>query len=1283
MSDPHKREQGSDATSCRAVPVADVAFPEDLPVAQRREEIATAIERHQVIIVQAETGSGKTTQLPKICLAAGRANAGRICLTQPRRIAARSVAARIAQELASPLGAVVGYQVRFDSRAEAGSSIRVVTDGVLLAQLRRDPLLSQYGTIIIDEAHERTLNIDFLLGCLVRICARRPELRVIVASATIDASRISAHFAGAPVLSIDGRLHPVEIRWRPVEGESDDSLVAAVCAAADEALASIAHGDVLAFLPGEREILDCAEALRGRSDIEVLPLYSRIPEAEQDRIFAPSMLRRVILATNIAETSVTVPRVRAVVDSGLARVKRFSARSRIQRLPVEPISQASATQRAGRCGRIGPGLCIRLYDELSLARRPEWPEPEIRRTNLASVLLQMESLALGAPESFPFMDPPSPRSVEEGRSTLMELGAFDAQRRLTAAGRQMARLPIDPRLARMVLEASREGCLDDALVIAAALSLQDPRERPSGQEQLADAAHIRWRQPDGDVAGLLRLWRTWCETRESAGSGAQRRWCRESFLSHRRMREWSDVHAQLDRLVQDRMQEPHGNSGSPRARTQRVERPAAEPQGGDRRARPAEGPSHLDALHRCVLAGFLFQVAERTRAGEYLAAGGARFRLHPSSALAKSLPRWVVVAEIVETTRRWGRLAARVRPAWIERVAPHAVHRITSEPHWVRPSGQVAAWQRVTLGALTVMPRQQVPYGPLDPIGARDIFIQSALVDGLVPRERPPFMVDNDALRESIERLERRERRPLLADAEARSAFYDSRIPEHVHSWPSLMRWLSRAERDNPSVLRMSEQDLLRDPLAAADHGLPDAVDTGALVAPVRYEHAPGQDADGATVRVPLAALVGLDVERLSWGLPGHLVPRIESLIRTLPKHLRVRLQPARQVAEGAAESLHFGEGALSVALAAHCSSVAGLPVAADDFNAAEVEPHLSIRLEIVAPDGSCIAAGRDIAALARTHASAALGAFASCAASACARMRADDAVPLDVELTCGDGMVMFAHAALAAPGARTPVTLHPTPWDAFVAHREAAVAHVAARIASPVRHAAEQSRDWIAAATVAGSGGIASCVARRMLDELPEIPRSGCELRAVGDAARGEPAALAERATEALHACASLAAAIASAHDALQQAPQWADAQAMQLESHLSGIVPDGVVASARWERLVRLPSWVSAIPIRVRKIVRSHGAMSAAAEGVDVWRSRSDAVARLAAAGGVRIAKGVAPRTAWISIERFRDLVEEHVLSVHAQDVPTARPAGVSRLERAWSELILVLRMPEGPTA
>jgi ATP-dependent helicase HrpA len=1260
-----------------------LAFPDDLPVAQRRDEIAAAIERHQVIVVQAETGSGKTTQLPKICLAAGRAHVGRIGLTQPRRIAARSVAARIAQELASPLGAVVGYQVRFDSRAEAGSSIRVVTDGVLLAQLRRDPLLSQYGTIIIDEAHERTLNIDFLLGCLVRICARRPELRVIVASATIDASRIAAHFGGAPVLSIDGRLHPVEVRWRPLEGEADDDLVGAVCAAADEALASVCDGDVLAFLPGEREILDCAEALRGRADIEVLPLYSRIPEAEQDRIFAPAKLRRVILATNIAETSVTVPRVRAVVDSGLARVKRFSARSRIQRLPVEPISQASATQRAGRCGRIGPGLCIRLYDELSLSRRPEWPEPEIRRTNLASVLLQMESLALGAPESFPFIDAPSPRAIEEGRSTLMELGAFDAQRRLTAAGRQMARLPIDPRLARMVLEASREGCLDDALVIAAALSVQDPRERPSGQEQLADAAHARWRQADGDVAGLLRLWRAWRETRESAGSSAQRRWCRESFLSHRRMREWSDVHAQLDRLVQDRMPEPRRAPGSPRARVPGADAPQRTPSGTAQRVAPAVEPANLDALHRCVLAGFLFQVAERTRAGEYLAAGGARFRIHPSSALAKSLPRWIVVAEIVETTRRWGRLAARVRPAWIERVAPHAVHRITSEPHWVRATGQVAAWQRVTLGALTVMPRQQVPYGPLDPVGARDIFIQSALVDGLVPRDRPPFMVDNDALRESIERLERRERRPLLADAEARTAFYDARVPDHVHSWPSLMRWLSRAEGENPSVLRMAEQDLLRDPVAAADDGLPDALDTGALVAPVRYEHAPGHDADGATVKVPLAALAGLDVERLSWGLPGHLVARIESLIRTLPKHLRVRLQPARQVAEGAADSLPFGEGSLPVALAAHCSAVAGLPVSADDFNAAAVEAHLSIRIEVVAPDGSCIAAGRDIAAIAREHATAASAAFSSCAAAACARMRADDAVPCQVELPCGDGMAMVAHAALAAPGARAPATLHPTPWDAFVAHREAAVAHVAARIASPVRQSAERSRDWLAAATIAGSGGIAACVARRTVDELPEIPRSAAELRAIGDAARGDSAALAERVAEALHACAALAGSLATAHDALQQAPQWADAQATQLEAHLAAIVPDGVVASARWERLVRLPSWVSAVPVRVRKLVRSHGAMSAAAEGADVWRSRSDAVARRIDAGGLRIAAGCAPRDAWDCIERFRDLVEEHVLSVHAQDVPTARPAGVSRLERAWSELTRAVRMPEAPRA
>ena len=1245
MSDPHQSEQGRDAELRRGAPALEVAFPEDLPVALRRSEIAAAIERHQVIVVQAETGAGKTTQLPKICLAAGRAEHGAICLTQPRRIAARSVATRIAQELNAPLGSVVGYQVRFDSRAEAGTAIRVVTDGVLLAQLRRDPLLSRYGTIIIDEAHERTLNIDFLLGCLVRICQRRPELRVIVASATIDASRIAAHFGGAPVLSIGGRLHPVEIRWRPLDAEAEEDIVPAVCAAADEALEATGHGDVLAFLPGEREILECAEALRGRTDIEVLPLYSRIPESEQDRIFAPSRVRRVILATNIAETSVTVPRVRAVVDSGLARVKRFSARSRIQRLPVEPISQAGATQRAGRCGRIGPGVCIRLYDELSLSRRPEWPEPEIRRTNLASVLLQMESLGLGAPESFPFIDPPSPRAIEEGRSTLMELGAFDAQRRLTPAGRRMARLPIDPRLSRMVLEASREGCLEDALVVAAALSVQDPRERPAGQEQVADGVHARWRQPDGDFAGLLRLWRAWGDVRGTGGSGMQRRWCRESFLSHRRMREWTDVHAQLVRLVHDRMGEPN-------------------------RAVPPDGAARLDALHRCVLAGFLFQAAERTRAGEYVAAGGARFRIHPSSALSKSLPRWIVVAEIVETTRRWGRLAARVRPAWIERIAPHAVHRITSEPHWVRATGQVAAWQRVTLGSLTVMPRQQVPYGPLDASGARDIFIQSALVDGQVPNERPAFMAANDALRESIERQERRQRRPLLADAEARTAFYDARVPGHVHSWPSLMRWLSRVERESPSALRMTEADLLRDPLASSDAGLPDSIDTGALVVPVRYEHAPGSDIDGATVRLPLAALAGADADRLSWGLPGHLVARIEALIRTLPKHLRVRLQPARQVAEGAAESLAFGEGSLEVALAAHCSAVAGVPVAPADFSAATIDPHLSIRIEIVRDDGTCIATGRDIHALVAAHAAAARRAFDSQAASAGIAWPSEDPVPDCMALPCGDGLQITAHVAIAAPGARVPLTLHPTSWDAFVAHREAAVAHVAARIAPAVRRVAEVSPDWIAAATMAGAAGVASCVARRIVDELPSIPRGARELREVGDGARDDVEGLPGRVRDALHVCRALAESLSAAEDALQQAPQWADAVASELEAHVRALVPDGVVAAARWERLVRIPSWVSAVPLRLKRLVRGHGA-AAASQGVDLWRSRAGRCARAMAEGGMRIAATVSPRDAWIALESFRDLVEEHVLSVHAQEVPTARAAGASRLERAWSDV------------
>ena len=724
------------------------------------------------------------------------------------------------------------------------------------------------------------------------------------------------------------------------------------------------------------------------------------------------------------------------------------------------------------------------------------------------------------------------------------------------------------------------------------------------------------------------------------------------------MREWSDVHAQLVRLVHDRMGEP--------------DRPA-----------PPDGPARLDALHRCVLAGFLFQVAERTRAGEYVAAGGARFRIHPSSALAKSLPRWIVVAEIVETTRRWGRLAARVRPAWIERIAPHAVHRITSEPHWVRATGQVAAWQRVTLGSLTVMPRQQVPYGPLDPGGARDIFIQSALVDGQVPRERPPFMAANDALRESIERLERRERRPLLADAEARTAFYDARVPEHVHSWPSLMRWLGKAERDNPAALRMTETDLLRDPLSARDDGLPESISTGSAVAPVRYEHAPGSDVDGATVRIPLAALAGLDAERLAWGLPGHLVARIEALIRTLPKHLRVRLQPAHQVAEGAAESLAFGEGSLVHALASHCSAVAGLPIAASDFSSAAVDPHLSIRLELANGDGSCVATGRDIPSLVAAHGDAARRAFASLAASKAASFGTEDPVPDHVELACGEGMAITAYAAIAGPGARVPVTLHPTPWDAFVAHREGAVAHVAARIAPAVRRIAESSRDWIAAATLAGSGGIAACIARRIVDEAHAIPRSAPELRAMGDGVRDDAESLSARVGEALHMCGALSSALSSANDALQEAPQWADSEATKLEEHLRAMAPEGVVASARWERLARLPSWATAIPIRVRKCTRGPRPAPAVTEGVQLWMSRSALLARMMAEGGLRTAAGVSPRDAWAAIEDFRDLVEEHVMSAHAQELPTARPAGASRLERAWDALRRAVPIQESTTA
>ena len=931
QADPREERRARDRAA-RAAGVVHPAYPAELPVAGHREAIQAAIRAHQVVVVRADTGSGKTTQLPKMLLELGYGVDGEIAHTQPRRLAARATAQRIASELGVPLGTVVGCQVRFDDRSDRTTRLRVLTDGVLLAQLAQDRLLRRYDAIVIDEVHERSLNVAFLLGSLRRILPRRPELRVVLASATMAADRMAEAFGGAAVLDIPGRLFPVEVRWQPPpDGEPAD---APAVADAVEACLREGPGDVLAFLPGEREILEVVETLRGRAgcrEVDVLPLFGRLGDAEQDRAIAAGSRRRVTVATNVAETSLTVPGVRWVVDAGLVRLSRWSSKSRVQRLLVEPAAKASLEQRKGRAGRVAPGVCVRLFDEADFASRADAVPPEILRSNLAGVVLRMKDLGLGEPAQFPFIDPPGERRLHEAEETLREIGAITPRGELTRLGRHMARLPVDPRVGRVLLEGIRLECGAAALTLAAWLSVVDPRERPPEKAQEADLAHQPFRDGDGDLIGALRLWQAWHEAQRELGSSALKRWCRERHLSHRRLREWTDVRRQLDRVLRERLDLDPG---------------------------PEQAAWRSAAVHRAVLAGYASQVALKGRDGLHRLADGSSFTLHPRSGLARSQPPWVVALEVVDTGRRQARVAARIQPTWVERAAPHLMKRTLSEPHWVRETGQVAAWERVSMGQLDLIERRRVPYGPVHPAEARVVFIRSALVEeqlGIAAE----FIDANRRVRDDAEAwAQARRRSDLLADAEAAYAFYDARVPAGVHSRPDFERWRRQAESRDPQVLRMRRVDLVTD--VVDDASFPRRLETSAGDLAVEYRHAPGAVDDGMTVTVPLVALGDLDPGRLEWSVPGRRAELVQALIRALPRRVRARFQPVEEFSEGFLQAHGPDDGPLRPLLAAHLAAASGLEIGVPDFDMQAVPEHLRPRVRVVEGD-RVLAEGRDL----------------------------------------------------------------------------------------------------------------------------------------------------------------------------------------------------------------------------------------------------------------------------------------------------------------------------------
>jgi ATP-dependent helicase HrpA len=1009
-------DAAAERTQARKRSVPAIRYPAELPVSQRKDEIAAAIRDNQVVIIAGETGSGKTTQIPKICLELGRGVTGQIGHTQPRRLAARTVAERIADELGVELGSAIGYKVRFTDTSSDNTLVKLMTDGILLTELQHDRRLLRYDTLIIDEAHERSLNIDFILGYLHRLLPSRPDLKVIITSATIDPERFGEHFGGgrqghrAPIVEVSGRTYPVEVRYRPLVPDADESdadeaetgrralrgqprvpraeprdQVQAITDAIDE-LRAEGPGDILVFLSGEREIRDTADALAGgdHADLEVLPLYARLSSAEQHRVFAPHRGRRVVLATNVAETSLTVPGIKNVIDPGTARISRYSNRTKVQRLPIEPISQASANQRKGRCGRTSDGICIRLYSEQDFEARPEFTDPEILRTNLASVILQMAALDLGEVAGFPFIDPPDTRQVTDGVRLLSELGAVRPEgkgaKSLTGIGRKLARLPVDPRLGRMIIEAGGNDCAREVLIIAAALSIQDPRERPADSREAADAQHVRFAEPGSDFLSLLNLWDYLRDQQRELSGSAFRRMCRREYLHYLRVREWQDVYGQLRQAARE-LGITVGPDRTPAVAAAPARAAAAQPAHGGPTAHIAQLvakpgsevsgrlPDDLaERVHRSLLAGLLSHIGMRDVASgerrrgpaEFLGARSARFAIFPDSVLARKPPQWVVAAELVETSRLWARVTARIEPEWAEPLAAHLIKREYSEPHWDGRRGAAMAYERVSLYGLPLVARRRVTLSSIDPVLARELFISQGLVEGDWQTHHKFFHGNRQLLAEAEELELRARRRGIVADDAALFAFYDRRIPAEVTSARHFDSWWKRARQAEPDLLTLTEADLAgpaADEVAAEDY----PSTWGGLS--LSYEFAPGEADDGVTADIPLAALNQVSADEFTWNVPGLRQELVTELIRTLPKQLRTRFVPAPDVARDVLSRLDPGHGGLIGQLSAELGRLGGISVPADAFDLAKLPPHLRFTFRVT-DDGQVLASGKDLGQL-------------------------------------------------------------------------------------------------------------------------------------------------------------------------------------------------------------------------------------------------------------------------------------------------------------------------------
>ncbi|KGC67792.1 ATP-dependent helicase HrpA [Burkholderia pseudomallei] len=1311
-------------TRCAPNPVPPITFAESLPVSGKRDEIARAIAAHPVVIVCGETGSGKTTQLPKICLALGRGlgagGAGLIGHTQPRRLAASSTGRRIAEELGTPFGEVVGYKVRFTDNLAPGASVKLMTDGILLAETQTDPLLKAYDTLIIDEAHERSLNIDFLLGYLRQILPRRPDLKLIVTSATIDAERFARHFGSderpAPVIEVSGRLYPVEVRYRPIaddrpaavrhaEGassgrdraksarEAERDLMDGIVDAVDE-LCREGPGDVLVFLPGEREIRDAAEALRKHHPphTEILPLFARLSAAEQERVFKASNARRIVLATNVAETSLTVPGIRYVVDTGLARVKRYSYRNKVEQLQIEPISQAAANQRAGRCGRVADGICIRLYEESDFAGRARFTDPEILRSSLASVILRMKSLHLSAIESFPFIEPPPGRAIADGYQLLNELGAVDDENALTPLGRELARLPLDPRVGRMILAARDQQALREVLVIASALSVQDPRERPVDAPEQADQAHRRFADERSEFLQWLRIW-AWFE--EAVAHKKSNRQlvdaCRQHFLSHLRLREWRDVHSQLLTVVRE-----HG-------------------------WRLNEADATFEQIHLSLLTGLLGNIGFKAEdEPHYLGARGIKFHLWPGSALVKKAGRWVMAAELVETSRLYARCIAKIEPEWIERIGAHLLKKSLSEPHWEKRPAQVAAFERATLYGLTIYHRRRVAFGRQDPARARELFIRGALVDGEFDTKLA-FFAHNRKLLADIEQLEHKSRRQdVLVDDELIHAFYDQAIPAGIHTGAAFERWYrdevskSGQPEDKLRLLYLSRDDLMRHEAAGVTTELfPKRVTMAGVEMALAYHFEPGSPRDGVTLAVPLFALNQVDARRAEWLVPGMLREKAHLLLKSLPQKLRRHCVPLPEYAAGFVERAgreRFGAGGLVDALIADVREQTQVATKTSDFKLETLPAHLFMNFKVIDEHGRQLAMGRNLAQLraelgaqaqqhfqkiaaAATLAPAGEPAAAAAGASGARARRAPLGAPpraaepaaqagaaagataLYENLTTWNfgklpelleirrrGETLFGYPALVDRGTHCDVEVFDSPDEAARIHRAGLRRLFALQLKEPIKYLEknlpglrEMAMQYMSLGTQDELRDqlIATALDRACLQE--PLPADDASFHARRDEGRSRLNLLAQ---EIARLVGQILAEYAGLAKKLAQAKPFPAAHA-DMQGQLAALVGKRFVVDTPYAQLAHFPRYLKGIALRIDKL-KADPARDArqAAELQPLAQHYQRSVAQRGGVADARLAE-------------FRWLLEELRISLFAQELRTPMPVSVKRLYKVWESM------------